>query len=200
MSLLLKKYLRLLLLVIICYPFISCNEDTNMQAEKEAIVIAYANEFINEDNEYLYFKSKKDINLFKDFVGDSITIKRIKEITKPVPGITLDSLLTVDDINSWNTQLKNYRSILWDKEELVGVPIIGDNDIPDFFYEGGIPTTNERIVNVHFLGTPIIHNNVALLIYTFKKSPMIHSSGYYMYAKINDKWKVVANDIVVWGG
>ncbi len=198
----LNVHVKLFLLIIGFSFFATCTRDVDREREtdKEKIATVYATKFLNENDEYLYYETKKDIMKLKDFLGSPLTVKKILDVTKPVGDIKLDSLITPQDMAFWNTALKKYSSIIWNEKKLNGLPFIKENEIPDFFREGGIPLQNERIVTIHFLSTPIIHNNVAILYYTVQKSPMIHNSGYYIYAKLKNKWKIVAEDVVVWGG
>ncbi|HLR77228.1 MAG TPA: hypothetical protein VK106_06170 [Balneolaceae bacterium] len=174
----------------------SCSREKNGILKKEQILSVYSNRYINE-NEYIFYKTQEDISWFKNFINGTITKQRIKEITKPVKGINFDSLLTTVDYQLWNKSLNKYNSITWNQEKLSSIPFIDENEIPDYYYGKGIPAPSDSIITIYKLSTPIISNNVALLYYSIKTSPLNSSKGYLMFAKINGKWQIVAKDVIV---
>jgi len=186
----------LLLFSFITVLLFSCSREKNGILKKEQILSVYSNRYINE-NEYIFYKTQEDISWFKNFINGTITKQRIKEITKPVKGINFDSLLTTVDYQLWNKSLNKYNSITWNQEKLSSIPFIDENEIPDYYYGKGIPAPSDSIITIYKLSTPIISNNVALLYYSIKTSPLNSSKGYLMFAKINGKWQIVAKDVIV---
>jgi len=196
MSTYINKLHIFFLLFISIALFCACAGQKRMMSDKECILSVYTNRFIN-GNEYIFYKTQEDISWFKNFINGTITKQRIKEITKPVKGINFDSLLTTVDYQLWNKSLNEYNSITWNQEKLSSIPFIKENEIPDYYYGKGIPAPSDTIITIYKLSTPIISNNVALLYYSIKTSPLNSSKGYLMFAKINDKWQIVAKDVIV---
>jgi hypothetical protein len=183
--------------LFIAFILWGCTPKKN-KTDQEKILHAYANKFIDEENEYIYYKSQQEIDHFKKFISLPITKKRILEVTKPVGDLNLDSLITPETARVWNEKLGNYKSISWNQDVLRDIPFIKENEVPEFFYEGGFPTNNEKVVKIHFVGTPIVHRNVALVMYSARSSPLMGGIGYKIYGKINGQWQIIANDTVVW--
>lgn len=183
--------------MILIFLFVTCTPSTIQNSEdiKEILKI-YAKENVMAD-EYIYYKSLENINQLKQIIGNSITAESFISVFTPVIDVQIETLISADELNLLIKKIENYYSIEWDQVGVNNLPIIKKDAIPDFHFEGGIPTKDQEIIDIHYISTPIINNNLSIIFFSKITSPLNASSGYYLLLKTNKRWKIVAENNVL---
>lgn len=186
------KYIILLLFLIACKPSTIENPESTNE-----ILNLYANKNVM-DNEFIFYKSMRSINQFKRIVEHPATMESFTQVFDPVIDVQIDTLISIEELNQFNMKLENYYSVKWDQDVSANLPIINKDDIPDFHFEGGIPRKGGEIMTVHYISTPIISNELAIIFFSKITDPHDASSGYYLFLKRNNTWEIVAeNNILI---